>query len=158
MKFSLVLWLLPFLLVRSRARLVWGQTSGTLTCNTFLENTAGENASTGFLVSDFSNGNILDGNRADDNGLGGFFLQNSSGNTIKEYKATSNDGNGFQLKLSSNQNTLDENRSDENGEFGYLDNSSGTGTTKTANIYTQNRCNGNQLCGSSPSELCTAQP
>jgi len=66
-------------------------------------------------------------------------------------------GNGFFLNSVSDGNTLEDNVAKNNDDFGFVDASSDSGTSGTANTYTDNKCVANGDGGSDPTGLCSPQ-
>jgi parallel beta-helix repeat protein len=110
------------------------------------------------VTGNFSQRNVGDGfdingratvrqNRAKYNGLEGFKLQ-GSGHSVSLNEAHMNGTDGF--TVFANMSRFDRNRSDYNGDFGILDATMGAG----GNVYTGNRCTGNQDGPSAPAGLC----
>jgi len=54
-------------------------------------------------------------------------------------------------------NTLEDNKAKNNDGFGFKDLSRDSGTSETANTYTDNKCSANGDAGSDPTGLCSPQ-
>jgi parallel beta-helix repeat protein len=89
--------------------------------NNVLEgNIANKNSDDGFVLQDFSNGNILKENSARNTKIwSGFWLRESSNNILRENIASSNKRSGFSVARSSNYNEFSENKA-INNEGGFV--------------------------------------
>jgi parallel beta-helix repeat protein len=105
------------------------------------------------IVLEQSNNNDVQRNRVVSSGGTGLIVSASSGNVLYTNELMTNGDAGLVL-LGSSSNTLTGNRADGNIGFGMTDNSTGTKTSKTANTWKSNQCNGNSLGDSLPVGLC----
>ena len=95
----------------------------------------------------------VEGNRATSNREAGLLIH-GTGHTVRSNIAGQNAGTGLQM-LGTTGSQFERNRGENNGGFGMTDDSTGTGTSGTANTYTQNICGRGNAAGiSSPAGLC----
>jgi len=148
--------------------------------NDLIGNNANENGFAGIELHRSEN-NILKENTANDNDHG-IFLGRSNNNTLEENTANENEdgiridvsdfndlignnafknlANGFFIGSTSDGNTIEDNEAKSNDILGFLDDSIDSGTSGTANFYTDNKCvaNGSDKDdGSFPDNLCSPQ-
>jgi hypothetical protein len=121
------------------------------TGNTAARNTATRNGGDGLEIA--GAGATLDRNRATSNGEAGLEIH-GTGHTVTQNIVGQNAGTGLEM-LGTTGSRFERNRGENNGGFGVRDDSTGTGTSGTANTYTQNICGrGNAAGVSSPARLC----
>ena len=95
----------------------------------------------------------VESNRATNNGEAGVEIHGTE-HTVRSNIAGQNAGTGLQM-LGTTGSRFERNRGENNGGFGMTDDSTGTGTSGTANTYTQNICGRGNAAGlSSPASLC----
>ncbi len=119
------------------------------TGNTLTDSTAGGNSEFGFLLSEGSDANVLSRNVAERNGVAGFEVDHSSGNTIDMNRAIANDtaepwvvtSAGFRI-TESDGNTITRNSAEDNetGFFVWLESASG-------NVFIDNDAHRNRTLG-----------
>jgi parallel beta-helix repeat protein len=105
------------------------------------------------IVLEHSHGNDVQRNRVVSSGGTGLLLSSSNQNALVTNEVMTSGDGGLVLQGSTN-NALSGNRADGNIGFGMTDNSTGTRTSKTANTWKSNQCNGNSLGDSLPVGLC----
>jgi parallel beta-helix repeat protein len=105
------------------------------------------------IVLEHSHGNDVQRNRVVSSGGTGLLLSSSNQNALVTNEIMTSGDGGLVLQGSTN-NALSGNRADGNIGFGMTDNSTGTKTSKTANTWKSNQCNGNSLGDSLPVGLC----
>ncbi len=106
------------------------------------------------IVLEQSNDNDVQRNRVVSAGGTAMLLLSASNlNIVYGNEVMTNGDRGLVLQGSAN-NILSSNRADGNIGFGMTDNSTGTKTSKTANTWKSNQCNGNSLGDALPVGLC----
>jgi parallel beta-helix repeat protein len=120
--------------------------------NNTLENNTGANGRFGIDLAE-SDGNTVRSNRVTGAGRG-FAVFDSTSNLFAENISSDNGSEGFSMFTGAEGNTLSENQAHRNGNVGFKDPTTGTGTSGTANTYTDNACTANAKNGSDPTGLC----
>jgi parallel beta-helix repeat protein len=105
------------------------------------------------IVLEHSNENSVQRNRVVSSGGSGILLSVSHENTVYGNEVITSADGGLVLKTSTN-NVVNSNRADGNIGFGMTDDSTGTKTSRTANTWKSDQCNGNSLGDSLPAGLC----
>ena len=105
------------------------------------------------IVLEQSHDNDVQRNRVAASGGTGLLLSSSNVNVVYSNEIMTSKDGGLVLQGSAN-NTLTSNRADGNVGYGMTDNSTGARTSRTANTWKSNQCNGNSLGDSLPAALC----
>ena len=114
--------------------------------NVLIGNTVSGNSDNGFVAIEITDSTVR-GNLGSDNSRDGFFLTGSSDNRLQANTASGNRQDGFRLS-NSDDNTLFENTAINNAGWGFFV------ELLLANIFEDNKCEGNVLSGSNEPDIC----